>query len=189
MTDPNRTATQDRPKSDQLGELDEGPEQAEDPLARDLAVALTKLQRVRDRTFAQMADIVADQLDIAVFHCLLRLESEGPMRAGVLAEALYADPSSVSRQVATLVKRGLVARVPDPEDGRACVLSVTDNGQAMVEDTRRRRTASVGKIVADWPTDDRADFVRLLEKFVGDYERFRPELLAALRRRLDATAV
>ncbi|WP_245672992.1 MarR family winged helix-turn-helix transcriptional regulator [Aldersonia kunmingensis] len=185
MTDPKNVGDQGFSLGDPLFDTDP----SDEPLARELAVALAMLQRVRERTFAQVTDLAADQLDISVFHCLLRLETDGPMRAGVLAEAMYSDPSSVSRQVAQLVKRGLVQRLPDPEDGRACVLRVTDEGQAMVEDMRRRRTASVARIVTDWSNDDRAEFVRLLEKFVVDYEKFRPELLAALRRRLDAAAV
>ena len=51
---------------------------------------------------------------------------EGPHRSNALAEAVHSDPSTVSRQIAALVKVGYVERRPDPADGRACLLAATD---------------------------------------------------------------
>src|SRR5438309_441447 len=49
-------------------------------------------------------------------HLLLRaLSVGGPMRASALAESVESDPSTVSRQVAALVRDGLVERRADPE--------------------------------------------------------------------------
>src|SRR4051812_13385102 len=45
---------------------------------------------------------------------LLKLAHVGPMRASDHAEKLCADPSTVSRQVAGMVKAGLVERQADP---------------------------------------------------------------------------
>ena len=42
-----------------------------------------------------------------------------------LAAAVHSDPSTVSRQVAALVRAGLIERQADPEDGRASVLVPT----------------------------------------------------------------
>lgn len=152
--------------------------------ADEIAAALTRLQRLRERTFAQVAAMTPDELELSAFHCLLRLASDGPMRSGALAEAVYADPSSVSRQVAQLVARGHVERMPDPVDGRASVLAVTDSGRSIVDDMQRRRAANVAQVVANWPDTDIAEFARLLDRFVTDYERARPQLLAAIRRKL-----
>ena len=54
------------------------------------------------------------------------LQTEGPLRAGALADCLQSDPSTVSRQVAALVKDGLLERRADPDDGRASLLVLTD---------------------------------------------------------------
>ena len=53
-----------------------------------------------------------------------------PLRPGALAEASFADPSTISRQVAELVKRGLVRREPDPSDGRVQVSLMTHDATA-----------------------------------------------------------
>src|SRR4051795_4840148 len=56
---------------------------------------------------------------------LFPLRSLGPMRVTDLAEIKQADPSTISRQVAQLVKAGLARREADPVDGRASRLAVT----------------------------------------------------------------
>src|SRR5829696_6019412 len=63
----------------------------------------------------------------------------GPCRPGVLAEQSHADPSTISRQVAELVRRGLVERQADPSDGRASLLAITDAGREVCEQVRTLR--------------------------------------------------
>ena len=57
-----------------------------------------------------------------------------PVRVSELAEKVYADVSTVSRQVTHLVGLGLIERVPDPEDGRAHSLSLTEAGATLLID-------------------------------------------------------
>ena len=142
---------------------------------------LGRLQRIRDRTVAQIASMSKGEVDPAIYTCLYRLAIDGPMRSGALADVLYSDPSTVSRQVAHLVERGLVERRADPVDGRAIVLAVTDDGRQMADSIRARRTDNIGRVIADWPESDRAEFVRLLGRFLDDYERTRPAMIAAMK--------
>lgn len=97
---------------------------------------------------------------------LMKLSHAGPMRASDLAEKLCSDPSTVSRQVAGLVKAGLVERKADPDDGRASILVPTAQGQARVDQMVEMRGRLFAPIVADWPAEDRAVFSRLLTEFV-----------------------
>lgn len=97
---------------------------------------------------------------------LLKLAHAGPMRASDLAEKLCSDPSTVSRQVAGLVKAGLVERQADPDDGRASILVPTAHGQARVDRMVEMRGRLFAPIVADWSAEDRAVFARLLTEFV-----------------------
>lgn len=147
-----------------------------------IACELGRLQRIRDRTVALIASLSKGEVDPAIYSCLYRLAIDGPMRSGALAEALYSDPSTVSRQVAHLVERGLVERRADPGDGRAIVLAVTENGRRMADTVRARRTENIGRVIGDWPESDRAEFVRLLGRFLNDYERTRPDMIAAMKR-------
>ncbi|MBJ8340182.1 MarR family transcriptional regulator [Antrihabitans sp. YC3-6] len=141
---------------------------------------LIRLQRIRDRTVAQIAALSKGEIDPAAFTCLFRLIADGPMRSGALAEALFSDPSTVSRQVAHLVERGFVERLADPADGRASVLAVTTVGHELAQQMRRRRNDNLSRVLADWPDSDRREFRRLLALFVDGYEHRRPEMLAAM---------
>jgi DNA-binding MarR family transcriptional regulator len=97
---------------------------------------------------------------------LMRLANAGPMRASDLAEQTCSDPSTVSRQVAGLVKAGLVERQADPADGRASILVPTALGQARVELMVQMRGRVFAPLVADWSAEERAVFSRLLTEFV-----------------------
>jgi DNA-binding MarR family transcriptional regulator len=91
----------------------------------------------------------------------------GPLRPGALAEASFADPSTISRQVAELVKRGLVQREPDPSDGRASLLAITDAGREVCERLRSMRRDLLAAAVDGWSDDELATFASLLSKFNG----------------------
>jgi DNA-binding MarR family transcriptional regulator len=74
------------------------------------------------------------------FSALCRLE-EAPRTPGELAEIEKVSPPSMTRTVAALVERGLVARTADPEDRRQVILSLTDDGRSLLRDIGRRRDA------------------------------------------------
>lgn len=64
---------------------------------------------------------------------LVNLDLLAPCRVAQLAEHLYLDSSTVSRQVDQLVSRGLVERLTDPNDRRAIQLSPTPAGAEVLE--------------------------------------------------------
>ena len=106
----------------------------------------------------------ADSFDFAL---LIKLAKQGPMRGIDLAEHLCADPSTVSRQVASLVKAGLLERQADPHDGRASILVPTEAGLARIDQMIEMRGQIFAPIVAHWSADDRDTFVRLLADFAS----------------------
>ncbi|MEV0297852.1 MarR family transcriptional regulator [Nocardia sp. NPDC050710] len=144
-----------------------------------IAVQLTRLQRIRERTAAQIR--TKDGVDPAAFAVLFRLLQDGPMRSGALAEAVYSDASTVSRQVAQLVERELVERMADPADGRATVLAVTERGRAVAEQIRRRRHENLTRVTAEWTPENLSLFAELLRQFVDDFDRARPGMVTAIR--------
>ena len=73
-----------------------------------------------------------------------------PMRASALATKLGIGPSALSRQLADLEQLGFVVRSPDPLDGRACLLSLSDEGGAYLTETYERRAETLRGILADW---------------------------------------
>lgn len=74
----------------------------------------------------------------------------GPMRASALAAKLGIGPSALSRQLADLEQFGFVVRTPDPLDGRACLLSLSGEGQSHLAETYERRAETLREILSDW---------------------------------------
>ncbi|MEG9247080.1 MarR family winged helix-turn-helix transcriptional regulator [Arthrobacter sp. Soc17.1.1.1] len=74
----------------------------------------------------------------------------GPMRASALAGRLGIGPSALSRQLADLEQYGFVVRTPDPLDGRACLLSLSEEGRTYLADTYERRAETLREILSDW---------------------------------------
>ena len=61
----------------------------------------------------------------------LRVINDGPICASALAEMVQSDPSTISRQVAALVRDGLLKRRADPIDGRARISRAVVRHRAM----------------------------------------------------------
>lgn len=142
-----------------------------DPSIDAIATELARLHRLRERNLAYYRDKVG--IDPAGFPVLFRLLCDGPMRSGALAEAVHSDASTVSRQVAALVERGLIERAADPVDGRATVLTVTEAGRASAQEIRRRRHDNIAAVTSEWSDAERTEFARLLGRFVTDFERLK----------------
>jgi DNA-binding MarR family transcriptional regulator len=135
-----------------------------------LSRELTRLNRLLDRAQSRFSASSPDGVERAAFILLARLVQDGPTRLSTLADAVHSDVSTVSRQVAQLVKLGLVERMPDPSDGRASLLSATDDGRRAFEEKRAHRNRDVAEVLSAWNPDDRATLCRLLGRFNDDYE-------------------
>ncbi|MET9485553.1 MarR family transcriptional regulator [Nocardia sp. NPDC006630] len=151
-----------------------------DDLADTVATQIIRLNRLRDRANAQIAAATDGEVEPAAFAILFKLIHNGPMRSGALAEALYSDASTISRQAANLVKRGFIERRADPADGRVSVLAVTAEGREVAAEIRLRRNETLRDIMADWTPGEQDSFVTLLSRFVDGYEHARSLKMAAL---------
>ncbi|TCC16006.1 MarR family transcriptional regulator [Kribbella speibonae] len=108
-------------------------------------------------------------LDRPAIGILLTLAmADGPLRIGEIAERMQVVGPHVTRQVQALEQRGLVRRVADPNDRRASLIEPTETG---TEAANRYTSTIIGwfrEVIADWPTQDRADLGRLLAKLADD---------------------
>ncbi|MBB4675295.1 MarR family winged helix-turn-helix transcriptional regulator [Crossiella cryophila] len=145
--------------------------------ANEIGMALVRLNRATACMAAQSAKLGIDKTS---FTLLATLVHTGPLRSSALAEAVYSDPSTISRQVAQLVKDGLVERTADPLDGRATLLAATESGRELFLRHRDRRNEMIASMVSGWPPEDRRQFATLLHRFVGAYEEHMPGLIAEL---------
>ncbi|HVH22649.1 MAG TPA: MarR family transcriptional regulator [Pseudonocardia sp.] len=124
------------------------------------------IERKRDRYQAENPSAV----ERAAYHLLAHLVLDGPRRASALAEAVHSDPSTISRQIAGLVKLGYVERTADPDDGRATQLAATAEGRRVFEENRQARNHNLAELLAGWSEEDRLALRDLLGRFAGDLE-------------------
>lgn len=123
---------------------------------RELERSLTVLIRALTlpRVHQRVAALAGEQVDRSSYLLLVRLAALGPARVGDLAEVLGVDPSTVSRQLRALGERGYVVRANDPADGRAALVTLSQEGSALTQALQRAREAFVAEALGDWsPTD------------------------------------
>jgi len=86
---------------------------------------------------------------------MVRVSESAPIRLSEIADSVELDLSTISRQVRDLVGAGLLAKVPDPADGRAALLSLTEQGAAVLEAVSEARRQVLAEAIADWSDEER----------------------------------
>jgi DNA-binding MarR family transcriptional regulator len=135
-----------------------------------VADSFREMQRTVRRSKARLLAAAGDDVESATQVLLHTVAAEGPMRASALAAIVQADLSTVSRQVAALVSRGLLERQADQCDGRASLLAVTGAGRAAIAEHEQGRQAFFDAVLADWDTAEMRQFARQLEQFTAAYD-------------------
>ncbi|MCK2215862.1 MarR family transcriptional regulator [Actinomadura sp. ATCC 31491] len=111
------------------------------------------------------------RLERSSYILLSRLQAEGPMSIGQLAQAFGLDTSTVNRQTAVLLRSGLAERIPDPEGGMARKLRVTDEGLRRVAAERACRLEGLAKVLDGWTPEELRSFAAGLAHFNASIER------------------
>jgi DNA-binding MarR family transcriptional regulator len=76
--------------------------------------------------------MVSNGLSLARSKVLQILDREGSLRQTVLAQELGLAQRSITQAVESLARDGLVERRPDPDDGRAKLVTMTSDGAALL---------------------------------------------------------
>jgi len=111
--------------------------------AADLRVALGRIVR-RLRQAHEPGELTLSELSV-----LSRLDRDGPATPGVLAGGERVRPQAMGTTLATLEQRGLVARMPDPDDRRRVSMSVTEAGRRLLLDRRSASTRRMTRALAE----------------------------------------
>lgn len=87
---------------------------------------------------------------------LATIELRAPLRIGDLAAAEGISAATMTRVVAILEEHGLVERRPDPDDGRACQVQLSEHGTAEVDRLRSQRTGYIAVRLGQCTPEQRA---------------------------------
>jgi DNA-binding MarR family transcriptional regulator len=104
-------------------------------------------------------------LDRSAYLLLHQITSHGPAGVKALADKFLLDISTVSRQVAALEQKGYVYRIPDPIDGRAYSLQITELGTKEFNENQNLRFTIIGDNLKEWSDEERNLFGQLLRKY------------------------
>jgi DNA-binding MarR family transcriptional regulator len=78
-----------------------------------------------------------------------RLDREGTSSIGELAVAERVRPQSMAQTVADLESDGLIARRPDPGDGRRTLVDLTERGALILQEDRRQREGWLAEAISN----------------------------------------
>jgi DNA-binding MarR family transcriptional regulator len=137
-------------RADQLGRLEQ-----------EVGVLIRRIKRV----IGERARAVHPDLQPASYLMLTFLATEGPQRSSVVSERFNVDKGAISRQVQHLSDLGLLDREPDPADGRAVLISASQDAVRRMEAVDRDRRVWLEERLEDWSEDDLRGFVGGLERY------------------------
>jgi DNA-binding MarR family transcriptional regulator len=113
-----------------------------------LRVAVARIHRaLRTRT---EPSVTASQSS-----ALARIEQEGPVRLGVLAQLEGVSAATMSKVVDGLEEHGLIERVADSADGRASLVRLSDDGAVILRELRAASTRAIATALSELDEDDR----------------------------------
>jgi DNA-binding MarR family transcriptional regulator len=119
----------------------ERPTAEDDDVPGRLALAIGRLNR---RIRSSTGGLSHGQLS-----ALSTIVRRGPLRPGELAAIEVVAAPTITRVISDLEGRGLVARAPDPDDGRSFFVSATDAGVALLLEARTDRARAVSAVLAE----------------------------------------
>jgi DNA-binding MarR family transcriptional regulator len=119
------------------------------------------------RTARRMRQEADAGLSPTLIAALGTIERHGPLTPSELADAERIKRPTATRISAALEAEGLIARAPDPSDGRASLLSINPRGRDLLRRLRRRKNAYLSRRLRELESDD----VEALERAAEVLER------------------
>jgi DNA-binding MarR family transcriptional regulator len=146
----------------QMPDLDVEPIAVTARLARLQALVAPRLESVFERFGIRSTDF-------AILATLVRLAGE-TISQRRLGFELGLSAGTISLRIDRLVRKGLVVREPDPDDGRGAAISITHPGRELFEACAPEHLANARAVLAGLLEDEREELGRLLGKLLYTLE-------------------
>ena len=158
-----------------------------DAAQMDAYFALTEAVSLLQHSVEQQLRAEGD-LSYVQFQLLARLNAaRGQLTMTELADGVVYSRSGLTYQAGLLEKAGLITRGPSPDDERATLVTITDNGRALLGRVMPGHV-QVTRLLFDPLTDDDLHHLGDIMTRVRDHMRARPPRSAAPRKHRPAPA-
>src|SRR3954466_2210089 len=134
----------------------------------DLAV---RLRLAITRTSRRLRQESGSGLSPTAAAALATGDRHGPLTPSELAQRERVQRPTITRLVARLEEMGLLARAADPGDKRSSLLSITDEGRALLDEARERKDAYLASRLQRLDDEERAALDRaatILERLLEE---------------------
>ncbi|MGI0523928.1 MarR family winged helix-turn-helix transcriptional regulator [Rhizobium giardinii] len=112
----------------------------------------TRMKRIGERLQADTQKII-DQMGVEIaasqYPLLAAVDRLGPLAIGDLADAMGVSQPGVTRSIAQLVDLGVLRAEPAPDDQRRKLVSLTAQGQQLVDEAKEAIWPRIEAAVAD----------------------------------------
>jgi DNA-binding MarR family transcriptional regulator len=113
------------------------------------------------------------------YSVLALVRGRGPIGLAELTELEGVNPTMLSRIVKALDERGLIRRMPDPDDMRAARVAVTPEGEQVHDRVRNQRTRVLSDCLHGLPPDTTATLLKAVPDLEALAEALKPPSKAA----------
>lgn len=121
------------------------------------------------------------KLGVAEWRVLAQLAVKSPSTVRWLAARMRVDRAEVSRAAAALISRKLARRMPDPDDRRSVLFSITEAGRALHREIMPLRIALHERLMAVLTADEARHMTTAVDKLTRELDR-QEAVVAAPRR-------
>ena len=132
-----------------------------------IAEAAARLRLAIVRTARRMRQEAGADLSPTLIAALATIDRHGPLTPSELADVERVKRPTATRIAAALEREGLIERAADPADGRACLLSASRDGAALLKRVRSRKNAYISRRLRKLGDED----VETLERATEVLER------------------
>ncbi|MFT5487539.1 MAG: DNA-binding MarR family transcriptional regulator [Paracoccaceae bacterium] len=123
------------------------------------------LRRAHQRHTAIFQATIGDQqLTPLQFAALMKLADVGEASQNHLGRLTAMDAATMQGVIKRLIARGVIARRPDPDDRRRLLLTLTDDGVALVDEATARGHCISDETLEPLSPAERQTFLKLLRR-------------------------
>ena len=120
----------------------------------------------------QLAQTIDPESEPAAYSVLFTLQRERPQRMTTISKHLGIGKPTLSRQLSTLAERGFITKKADPGDGRALVISLTEEGLQRLEAAQKDRSERYLHMLEPWTEEEIVTLSGLLHKLNQTYAEY-----------------